>query len=217
MPAVLANPPGLMVATLTSEDVQVTCAVRFSVVPSLKVPVAVNCWVPPRDMLAGSGVTLMELRVALVTVNAAAPDCPANSAVMVAFPAATPVARPLVGDALLTVATDAGDDVQLTELVRFCVLPSENTPMALNCVAVSAATVAVAGVTCRRLRAEESTTNAAMPLTEPCCALMVAVPADWPVTWPKLLILATLVAEELQVTASVTLAVEPSLNVPVAV
>jgi len=159
----------------------------------------------------------MEVSVASVTVRVAAPDSVEKSAVMVDFPAATPVARPLVGEALLTVATDAGDDVQLTELVRFCVLLSENTPMALNCVAVSAATVAVAGVTCSWLRVEESTTNAAVPLTEPCCAVMVAVPADWPVTWPKLLILATLVAEELQVTESVTLAVEPSLNVPVAV
>jgi len=32
-PAVLANPPAVMVATLASEDDQVTCAVRSSVVP----------------------------------------------------------------------------------------------------------------------------------------------------------------------------------------
>ena len=217
VPAVLANPPALMVATLTSEDDQVTCAVRFSVLPSLKLPVAVNCWVPPNDMVAGSGVTVMELRVALVTVKVAPPDCPANRAVMVAVPGATPVARPLVGDALLTVATEAGDEVQLTELVRFWVLWSANVPMALNWVAVCSATVAVAGVTVTVLRVDDSTTNAALPLTEPCWAVMVAVPADWPVTWPKLLMLATLVAEELQVTTSVTLAVEPSLNVPVAV
>ncbi len=75
---------------------------------------------------------VMELRVALVTVNIADPDCPANSAVMVAVPGATPAAKPLVGDALLTVATEAGDEVQLTEPVRFCVLLSENTPTALN-------------------------------------------------------------------------------------
>ena len=45
LPAVLANPPAVMVATLTSEDDQVTCAVRSSVVPSLKLPIAVNCCV----------------------------------------------------------------------------------------------------------------------------------------------------------------------------
>jgi len=217
LPAVLANPPGLMVATLTSDDDQVTCAVRFSELPSLKLPVAVNCCVPPNDMVVVSGATVMESSVALVTVNVAAPDCPANSAVMVAVPGATPVAKPLVGDALLTVAIDAGDEVQLTELVRFCVLLSANVPMALNWVAVCSATLAIAGVTVTELRLDDSTTNAAVPLTEPCCAVMIAVPADWPVTWPKLLMLATLVAEELQVTTSVTLAVEPSLNVPVAV
>lgn len=172
---------------------------------------------PPRDIVAVSGATVMELRVALVTVNIAPPDCPAKSAVMVAVPGATPAAKPLVGDALLTVAIDAGDEVQLTELVRFWVLPSANVPMALNWVAVCSATLALAGVTVTELRAEDSTTNAAVPLTEPCCAVMVAVPADCPVTWPKVLILATLGAEELQVTTSVTLAVEPSLKVPVAV
>src|SRR5580692_1928170 len=215
-PAVLASPPAVMVATLTSEDVQVTCAVRSSVVPSLKVPVAVNCWVPPSDMLGSGGATVMELRVASVTVNIADPGNPANCAPMVAVPGATPATKPLVGDALLTVATEAGDEVQLTELVRFCVLPSPKVPTALNWVAVCSATDAVAGVTVTELRADDSTTSAAVPLTEPSCAVMVAVPADWPVTWPKLLMLATFDAEELQVTTSVTIAVEPSLNVPVA-
>src|SRR3984957_7743930 len=215
-PAVLANPPAVMVATLTSEDDQVTCAVRSSVVPSLKLPVAVNCCVPPSDMLVSLGATVMVSRVALVTVNIADPFSSPNSALMVAVPGATPATKPLVGDALLTVATEAGVEVQLTELVRFCVLPSPKVPTALNCVAVCSATDAVAGVTVTELRADDSTTNAALPLTEPCCAVMVAVPADWPVTWPKLLILAPFDAEELQVTTSVTIAVEPSLNVPVA-
>jgi hypothetical protein len=46
---------------------------------------------------------------------------------------------------------------------------------------------------------------------------MVAAPADWPVAWPLLLMLATLGAEELQVTALLMVWVLPSLNVPMAV
>jgi len=49
---------------------------------------------------------------------------------MVAVPGATPVAKPLVDDALLTVAIEAGDEVQIAEPVRFCVLPSANPPIA---------------------------------------------------------------------------------------
>lgn len=100
-----------------------------------------------RAMSAVPGVTVIEVKVALVTVKDAAPDRVANSAVTVAGPGVIPVASPLVGDALLTVATEAGDEVQFTEPVRFCVVLSENTPTALNCVPVCSATVALAGET----------------------------------------------------------------------
>ena len=206
-----------MVATFTLDDVQVTWVVRLCVVPSLKLPVAVNCWELPRAMLALLGVIVIEVRVPLVTVNDAVPTCPANSAVMVAAPGAIPVADPLVPAASLTLATDAGDEVHNTEFVRFWVLPSANVPIAPNCARVCCATVALAGVICTDVSGDDSTTRAAVPLTEPCCAVMVAVPADWPVTWPELLMLATLLAEELHVTALVMVWVLPSLNVPVAV
>ena len=39
----VARPPLLMVATDVVADAQVTCDVRFCVLLSLKVPVAVNC------------------------------------------------------------------------------------------------------------------------------------------------------------------------------
>ena len=44
-PAEVAKPAALMVATDVADDVQVTLAVRFGLLPSLKCPVAVNCWV----------------------------------------------------------------------------------------------------------------------------------------------------------------------------
>ena len=178
---------------------------------SENVPVAVNCWVSSRAIVGSAGVTAIEVRVALVTASVAFPLGPANSAVMNALPGETPVASPLVGEALLIVAIEAGDEVQVTEPVRFCVLLSANMPTALNCVPVCSATVALGGETCMDFRVDDATTTAAVPLTDPCCAVMVAVPADWPVAKPKLVILTTLLAEELQVTALVMDAVLPSL------
>jgi hypothetical protein len=154
------------------------------VLPSLKLPMAVNCWEPPEATLESLGVIVMEVSSALVTVNDAVPTLPANSAVMVAVPGAIPFANPLVPAVSLTVATDDGDEVHDTELVRFSVLPSANVPMALNCMAVCCATVALAGVICTDVNGDDSTTRLPLPLTEPSSAVMVAVPADWPVTCP---------------------------------
>lgn len=50
-------------------------------------------------------------------------------AVMVALPSPELVAKP----ALLTLATLEADELQLTALLRFCVLPSVYVPVAVNC------------------------------------------------------------------------------------
>ncbi len=55
----------LIVATDLDEERQVTDVVRFRVVLSEYVPVAVNCCVVPRAMLALAGVTSIEVSVAL--------------------------------------------------------------------------------------------------------------------------------------------------------
>lgn len=49
-------------------------------------------------------------------------------ALIVLVPAVAPVTRP----AALIVATDAFDEFHVTELVKSCVLPSLNVPVALN-------------------------------------------------------------------------------------
>ena len=121
---------------------------------------------------------MIEVRVALVTDNDAVPTCPANSAVMVAVPGASAVAHPFVPAVSLTVATEAGDAVHDTEAVRSWVLPSAKVPIARNEAAVCCATVALAGVICIDVSCDESTTKSAEPLMEPCCAAIVAVPAD---------------------------------------
>ena len=64
-----------------------------------------------------------------VTVRVVFPEILPEVAVMVAVPAATAVARPL----LFTVATDVLDELQVTCVVISWVVPSEYVPEAANC------------------------------------------------------------------------------------
>jgi len=63
--------------------------------------------------------------------------------------------------------------------------------------------LAIDGVICTETTGEESTRIAESAVSEPSCAVMVAVPADHAVTVPPLLTPATLVADEIQVTRPV--------------
>ena len=69
----LAVPPEEIVATVEDEELQLTYVVRFCWLPSLKVPVAVNCWMMPEAMLGVAGLTAMDERVAEFTVSRADP------------------------------------------------------------------------------------------------------------------------------------------------
>ena len=106
----VARPLPSTVATAVLDELQVTCVVIPLVVPSEYVPEAVNCWVFPTGTLGLAGVIDMEDRVAGVTVREVFPEILPEVAVIVAFPAATAVASPL----LLTVATAVLDDLQVT-------------------------------------------------------------------------------------------------------
>jgi hypothetical protein len=64
----------LMAVTVSSEELQVTEAVRFFLVPSEKVPVAKNCCGMPRVVLALIGVTMMDMSVSGVTVRVVEPE-----------------------------------------------------------------------------------------------------------------------------------------------
>lgn len=141
----VATPEVLITAFVTSEEVHVTCDVRFNVEPSLKLPVAVNSWVLPTPRGGGAaGVTAIDVRVAAVTLRVAVPTTPPNAAVMAAGEPTddSPVARPV----LLMVATVAGVDAQVTKEVRGW-LPSPNTPVAVKFVDMVSGTVADKGVT----------------------------------------------------------------------
>ena len=81
---------------------------------------AVNCCCLPAAIDGLAGVTAIETRVAAVTVKLVVPLMESEVALMVAVPAATAVAPPL----LLMVAMEGALEVQLTEPVRSFLLPS---------------------------------------------------------------------------------------------
>ncbi len=126
-PAVL-----LMAATDAADELQVTAAVRFWVEPSEYAPVAVNCFVVPNAMLELDGVTAKETSVAGVTVSVVDPDRVLDVAVIVEVPAARQDARPLDPAALLIADAAVLDELHVTELVMFSVVPSEYVPVAAN-------------------------------------------------------------------------------------
>ena len=72
--AVTMPPLAVMLATDGLLEAQVTELVRFCVVPSLKVPVAVNCSVFPMAIEGFAGVTAMDANVAGVTVSVVLPE-----------------------------------------------------------------------------------------------------------------------------------------------
>jgi hypothetical protein len=100
---------------------------------------------------------------------------------MVAVPNATHVAKPVW---ILIVATDVADEVQVTFVVRSCVVPLLYVPVAVNCWVYPAATDAVMGVTAIEVNTTAVTVKAAELLTWPEVAVMVAVPAAMPFASP---------------------------------
>src|SRR5215469_13921109 len=106
----LAVPNPLIVATVTSDEVQVASVVTSIVLPSSNVPTALNCFGVPVGPLAGFGVTAIETMVAVLTVSVdALLTTPVNNAVIDAWPGPTPLALPVA-----TVATDGGVEAQVT-------------------------------------------------------------------------------------------------------
>ena len=69
MPAPVARPLALIVATVGEAEFQVTWLVIFAVLVSLYVPVAVNCEVSATGMLVGVPDIAIDCRTAAVTVN----------------------------------------------------------------------------------------------------------------------------------------------------
>ena len=120
--------PAVTVVAAILEELQVAEFVRFCVLPSLKVPVAVNCSAVPLAMEAVGPLIVMDCNVAVVTAKAKIFEVmPFWVAVILLEPTAAPVNRPL--DVMVAAAED---EVQVTEPVKFWVLPSLKVPVAVN-------------------------------------------------------------------------------------
>lgn len=75
-----------------------------------------------------TGLTAIPVKTASVTVRTAELLTEPDAAVIVAWPGANPDVRPPA----LIVATEGVEELQLTDAVRSCVLPSLNRPVAVK-------------------------------------------------------------------------------------
>jgi hypothetical protein len=197
--APVASPVALMVATVGVAALHVTLPVKFCVLLSLNVPVAVNCCVKPLAIEGFAGVTAIDCSVAAVTVRVVDPVINPDLALMEEVPAATADAKP----AALIVATLVVADAHVTVLVKFCVLLSLKVPVAVNCCVSPFARDGFAGVTAIDCSVAAVTVNVVEPEIAPDVALMVDVPADAPVAKPPAVIVAVAGVAELHVTLAV--------------
>jgi hypothetical protein len=168
----VAKPAELIVAVAGVPDDQVAVLVRFCVLPSVYVPVAVNCSVVPGAIDGVAGVTAIDTSVATVVVSVADPLTEPDVAVMVAVPCATLVARP-VG---VMVATAGVLELHCREPLMFCVLPSLNVPVAVNCCVIPSGRVGIAGVTAIETSVAVVTVTVDEPLIEPAVAVTLVLP-----------------------------------------
>ncbi len=185
--------------------------VRFCVLPSLYVPVAVNCSLEPKTTIGLEGEMAMELRA--ITVNEVEPVTALRVAEIVVVPAPVAVANPVWAP---IVATPVLLEFQEALVVRFCVLPSLYVPVAVNCSLEPKTPLGLEGEMAMEVRA--ITVNEVEPVTALKVAEIVVVPGPAAVASPVLaLIVATPVLLELQVALVVRSCVLLSEKIPVAV
>ncbi len=127
-PTPLPTPAEVMVATPVEELDQVKL-VNSCVLPSSKLPTALNCRVVPAAIDCVPGVTAIDVRCAATTVKVEESFNAPRVAVMVAFPAATVVTTP----APFTVATEVSDELQVTPADKSALLPSLYVAVAVYC------------------------------------------------------------------------------------
>jgi hypothetical protein len=215
VPVPVASPCVSTVYTAGSELVHATVEERFCVLPSEKVPVAVNCSVVPFAKLGGTeGVMAIETRVEALVVALKLLVCPSTVTVTLLVPGATPVITPL----LFTVTAAGFDEENTALLVRFCVEPSEKVPVTVTCALVPAATLGLLGLKETETRVAGVTWKLDVDaLLLPKAALIWAAPTPLPVARPLALIDATVRLELDQVADDDRSCVLPSEKVPMAV
>lgn len=215
VPSVVASPAVaaelLIVATVATVELQCPDGVTSCVLPSVNVPVAVKACVMPNGITEPGGVIAIETSTAGVTVRTVALLMLPEEAVIVAVPIPALLANPV----LLMVAVVRVSLDHVTALLRSCVLPSVNVPVAANCCIVPSASVGVAGPMVSDTSAAEVTVSVVLPLTVPALAVMVAAPCPSLLATPcvpdALLIVATVVVSELHCTVPVMFCMLPSV------
>lgn len=207
-----ARPELLMVTNAAAVELQVTDAVILLEVPSLNWPCALYCWDVPFARDAPAGVTVMATSVAEVTVSFVEAFTLPDAALMFVLPCAIDVASPVP----LMVATAMLEDVQVTEVDTFCMLPSLNVPMAVNCCICPAPIEGFAGAIVNETSVAGLTVTAVEPVTLPDVAMTFAEPTLSACANPTLLTESVVAALELHVTEEVKSREVPLLNSPVA-
>ncbi len=119
VPVLVARPEAFTDATLMFEEDHVTEG-SCCVLPSSKIPVAINCCVVPSAMEVLAGVTEIESRCAATTVRVAVSLTAPTVAVMVTLPAPAVVTKPF--PSMLAIVWS--DELQATPLERSCEVPS---------------------------------------------------------------------------------------------
>jgi hypothetical protein len=169
------------------------------VLPSVKVPVAVNCCVVARPIETFAGLTAIDTRFGAFTVSDDDPEiCPTLAEIEV-VPCPALVARPALPGVLLTTATAANDELHSTVAVTSCTLLSLYEPVAKNCCVVPSAIAADCGVIAMESKTAGVTVKVAVPLTLPETALIVDVPvvrADANPCDPEASLIVAIFAEE---------------------
>jgi hypothetical protein len=140
------------------------------------------------------------------------PRCCPDVAVIVAVPAETPVAIPVVA----IVATEVLFEIQFTVVLISRVVLSENVPVAIKVFVDPINIEAVVGVIAIETKVLVVTIIVVVIETLPDVAVMVAVPAETPVTMPVVAIVAMPLLFEDQLTVLLISRLEPSEKTPVA-
>ncbi len=195
---------------------QLTCNVISDLEPSLKVPIAVYCWVWPLGRFSAAGVTAIETRTAALALSIVDPVTPETVALIMLLPGnPVTVANP-PGEVM--VATPGVPESQLATLVRSCVVLSVKVPVAVNWTVSPFGTLGVGGVTLIELKVADDTAilNAGLVI-EPKAAVMPVVPElATAVTSPPATV-AIVLSPVFQVAVEDRSLVWPSVNRPVAV
>ena len=171
VPTPVATPVLFTLTAAIVSEAQVTVELRSCVLPSLNVPVAINCCVVPNATEGFAGVTAIDCRIAAVTLIVVLPLIVPAVATIWVEPVPVLDTNPAVFARLLIVATVVAFELHCTVLVTSCVLPSVKVPVAVNCWVTPNGMLATAGV----IANETNTAGVILKVVDPVTFPEVAV------------------------------------------